>query len=103
MSELRARPVDAGVFDGVVDLLDGIAAGNAARASLARLGGLEERALSFGDGWAVSVEMDGTTLFVRGEPAGEGARWTICGPPGTKSALHAARRLRDLIGEESPR
>jgi hypothetical protein len=103
MSELRARPVDAGEFDGAIDLLDGIAVGDAARASLARLGGLEERELSFGDGWAVSVEMDGTSLLVRGEPAGEGARWTICGQPGAESALHAARRLRELVDEESRR
>ena len=103
MSELRARAVDAGDLDGAVDLLDGLTLADAARASLARLGGLDARTLSFGDGWAASVEMDGTSLLVRGEPGGAGARWTICARPDTEGALHAAHRLHDLIGAESRR
>lgn len=84
-------------------LVERIDRGDEARASLARLGGIEEKSLLFGDGWAASVEIDGTSLLVRGEPAGASAGWTILGQPGTEGEAHAARRLSALVSEEAAR
>jgi hypothetical protein len=103
VSALRVRSLDEGELDGADELLDDLTQADEARASLVRLGGIQDEALAFGDGWAASVEIDGTTLLVRGEPAGASARWTICGRPDLEGGVHAARRLHDLIVEESRR
>jgi hypothetical protein len=97
MSQLRARAVDRGELDGAVELLGHLSAADEARRSLARLSGLDEKSLSLGDGWAATVELDGVSLFVRGEPAGSGAFWTISAAPGVESGKHAAHRLQNLI------
>lgn len=101
MSELRVRPVDEGELEGAEQLLDNLKRGDEARASLVRLGGVDDKSLAFGDGWAVAVEVDGASLLVRGEPAGAGARWTIYGQPGLENGMHAARRLHGLVGVET--
>jgi hypothetical protein len=103
LSELRVRSLDEGELNGAEELLGGLAKADEARASLVRLGGLEESSLGLGDGWAASVEIDGATVLARGEPPGRGARWTIYGRPGVEGGPHAARRLFALVGEESHR
>lgn len=103
MSQLRVRSLDAGELDGAEELMDELEGGDAARASLARLGGIEEKSMALGDGWAASVEVDGTSLLVRGEPPGAAACWAILAQPGTDGGEHAAKRLQALVVEESTR
>jgi len=97
MSNLRVRAVDDGELEDAEELLCDLPRGDEARASLARLGGVEEKTLAAGDGWAASIEMDGVTLLARGEPPGAGAQWTVSAGAKVEGAAHAAHRLQALV------
>jgi len=97
MSELRVRSLDEGELADADTLLDQLPRADQALAGLARLGGLEPSTLRRGDGWAAVAEVDGTSLLARGEPAGDGACWTISVKPGAENATHAAQKLRALV------
>src|SRR5213078_4832507 len=95
----RLRSIDEGELEGAQTLLDRLPLSDEARANLAQLGGVDAATLRFGDGWAALAEVDGTPLVARGEPSGLDATWTISVKPGAESALHAARKLINLINE----
>ena len=99
MSALRLRSIDEGELDGAKILLDHLPLSDDARTTLALLGAVDAATLRFGDGWAAVAEVDGTPLVARGEPPGAGATWTISIKPGAENALHAARKLINLINE----
>jgi hypothetical protein len=96
---LRLRALDEGELEGTQVLLDQLALSDEARITLARLSGVDVTSLRFGDGWAAIAEVDGTPLVARGEPPGAAAKWNISVKPGAENALHAARKLLNLVNE----
>jgi hypothetical protein len=100
MSNLRVRALDEGELDDAEELLRDLPRGDEARTSLARLGGVDEKTLALGDGWAALVEIDGVTLLVRGEPHGAGAKWIISAAANVESGAHAAERLAALMSNQ---
>ena len=53
MSGLRVRALDEGELDGAEEILVGATPAGEARASLVRLGGLDDKSLQLGDGWRI--------------------------------------------------
>lgn len=97
---VRALRGDEG--GGAEPVLERLALAGAARENLARLGGLDEQSLGGARAWAAWVEVDGTPLLARADPA-DAARWEILAPGGTDEAdaQLAARRLHGAVGEQS--
>jgi hypothetical protein len=93
-----ATPLRQAELDEAEPLLERLDLPDDALANLARLAATGEERFRSTTGWAARVELDGTVVLLHGD----GARWAIYLPPGADDAdaMHAARKLHGLLGEQ---
>jgi hypothetical protein len=96
---LIARPTAEVELVGTEELLERLDRPEAALDNLARLCGVEGAAFCRTDGWAAVVDLDGTTVLVRGDARAWGV-YLMAGAD-DDDGMRTARRIHGLLGEQA--